>query len=81
MTQLKMGKPTEVSLWGTHRDTFPERRMVQLTLVHDYWKNHSFVQNFFVKVLSLLFNTLSRFVRAFLKKAEHQRTDAFELWC
>ena len=39
------------------------------------------VQNFFVKVISLLFNMPSRFVRAFLKKAEHQRTDAFELWC
>ena len=42
MTQLKMGKPTEASLWGTHKDTSPERRMVQLTLVHDNWKNHSF---------------------------------------
>ena len=38
MTHLKMGKPTEASLWGTS----PERRMVQLTLVHDNWKNHSF---------------------------------------
>ena len=39
------------------------------------------IQTFVSKVKSLLFNMLSRFVRAFLKKAEHQRTDAFELWC
>ena len=34
--------------------------------VHDYWKNHSFdYMDFFGKVMSLLFNTLSRFVIAF----------------
>ena len=40
-----------------------------LTLISvcDYWKNHSFVS----KVMSLLFNTLSRFVIAFLPKIKH----------
>ena len=38
-----------------------------LTSVHDYWKNHSFVS----KVMSLLFNTLSRFVRAILPRSKH----------
>ena len=39
-----------------------------LTSVHDYWKNHSFdyIWTFVGKVMSLLFNTLSRFVIAFL---------------
>ena len=37
--------------------------MVQLTSIHDYWKNHSFdIQTFVSKVMSLLFETLSRFV-------------------
>ena len=35
-------------------------------------------QAFVGKVMSLLFNILSRLV---IKKAEHQRMDAFELWC
>ena len=39
--------------------------MVQLS--HPYWKNHSFVG----KVISLLFNTLSRFVIAFLPRSKH----------
>ena len=38
---------------------------VQLTSIHDYWKNHSFDYATFVdKVMSLLFNMLSRFVIA-----------------
>ena len=37
-----------------------------LSSVHDYWKNHSFD-----KVVSLLFNTLSRFVIAFLLRSKH----------
>ena len=36
--------------------------MVQLTSTHDYWKNHSFIWILVCKVMSLLFNTLSRFV-------------------
>ena len=47
------------------------------------------IQTFVSKVMSLLFNMLSRFVIAFLSRskhlfismAEHQRTDIFELWC
>ena len=37
-----------------------------LTSVHDYWKNHSF--DFVGKVVSLLLNTLSRFVIVFLPR-------------
>ena len=39
--------------------------IVTLTSIHDYWENHSF--DFVGKVVSLLFNTLSRFVTAFLQ--------------
>ena len=45
-----------------------------LTSVHDYWKNHSFDytdQTFISKVmLSLFFNTLPRFVIAFLPRSK-----------
>ena len=43
-----------------------------LTYVHDSWKNHSFtIQAFVSKVMSLLFNRLSRFVIAFLPRSKH----------
>ena len=43
-----------------------------LTSIHDYWKNHSFDYTTFVgEVMSLLFNTLSRFVIAFLPRSKH----------
>ena len=43
-----------------------------LTSIHDYWKNHSFdYTDFFGKVMSLLFNMLSRFVIAFLPRIKH----------
>jgi len=43
-----------------------------LTSMHDYWKNHSFDYTDFVgKVMSLLFNMLSRFVLAFLPRSKH----------
>ena len=42
-----------------------------LTSVHDYWKNDSFdYTDLCRKVMSLLFNTLSRFVTAFLPKSK-----------
>ena len=48
------------------------------TSVHDYWKNHSFdymgkLYSFdcISKVMSLFFNTLSRFVIAFLSRSKH----------
>ena len=41
-----------------------------LTSVHDYWKNHSFDYFFVGKVMSLLFNMLSRFVIAFLPRGK-----------
>ena len=38
----------------------------------DYWKNHSLnIQTFVDKIMSLLFNMLSRFVIAFLPKSKH----------
>ena len=38
-----------------------------LTSIHDYWKDHNFhYMDFFGKVMSLLFNVMSRFVIAFL---------------
>ena len=43
-----------------------------LTSVHDYWKNRSFDRWTFVgKVISLLFNMLSRFVITFLPRSKH----------
>ena len=42
-----------------------------VTSVHDYWKNHSLTVWIFVsKVMSLLFNMLSRFVIAFLPRSK-----------
>ena len=48
--------------------------MVQLSYppIHDYWKNHSFdYTDFCWQVMSLVFNTLSRFVIAFLRRNKH----------
>ena len=43
-----------------------------LTSVHDYWKAIALIiWTFVVKVTSLLFNTLSRFVIAFLPRSKH----------
>ena len=43
-----------------------------LTCVHKYWKNHSFdSMDLCCKVMSLLFNMLSRFVIAFLPRSKH----------
>ena len=43
-----------------------------LTPIHDYWKNHSFdYMDLVGKVMSLLFNILSRFVIAALPKTKH----------
>ena len=42
-----------------------------LTSIHDHWKNQALTRQAFVgKVMSLLFNTLSRFVIAFLPKSK-----------
>ena len=42
-----------------------------LTYIHDYWKNHSLtMQSFVGKVMSLLFNMLSRFVIAFFPRSK-----------
>ena len=41
-----------------------------LTIIHDYWKNYSFDYSNLSKVMSLLFNTLSRFVIAFLPRSK-----------
>ena len=48
--------------------------IVQLShLFCDYWKNHSsdYIQTFVGKMMSLPFNTLSRFVIAFLPRSKH----------
>ena len=43
-----------------------------LTFIHDYWKSHSFdYWTFFSKIMSLLFNMLSRLVIAFLPRSKH----------
>ena len=42
-----------------------------LTSIHDYWKNHSLDETTFVgKVMSLLFNMLSRLVITFLPRSK-----------
>ena len=42
-----------------------------LTSIPDYRKNLSFIQTFVSKVMSLFFNTLSKFVIAFLPSSKH----------
>ena len=43
-----------------------------LTSIHSYWKNHSFdYMDLCYKVISMLFNMLSRFVIAFLPRYKH----------
>ena len=46
-----------------------------LTFIHDYWENHSFdcmtIWTFVSKIMPVLFNTLSRFVIAFLPRSKH----------
>ena len=43
-----------------------------LTSIYDYWKKHSLIRRTFaVKVMSLLFNMLSRLVIAFLPRSKH----------
>ena len=41
-----------------------------LISIHDYWKNNSTTWTFVGKVMSLLFNTLFRFVTAFLPRSK-----------
>ena len=43
--------------------------LISLSFIYDYWKNHSF--NFVGKVMSLLLNTLSSFIMAFLPRSRH----------
>ena len=51
-----------------------------LTSVHDYWKKHSFdYMNFVSKVMSLLFNMLSRFIIAFLPRSSVQFSSVAQL--
>ena len=43
-----------------------------LTAIHDYWKTIALaIQTFVSKVISLLFNTLSRFTIAFLPRSQY----------
>ena len=41
-----------------------------LTSIHNYWKNHSFDYTDIPKVMSLLYNMLSRLVIAFLPRSK-----------
>ena len=46
--------------------------IVQLTSIHDHWKNHSLTtQTFVFKVMSLLFNMVSSLVIDFLPRSKH----------
>ena len=42
-----------------------------LTSIPDYWKNHNSYQTFVDRVMSLLFNMLSRLVIAFCPRSKH----------
>ena len=42
-----------------------------ITSIHEYWKNHNFVQTFVSKVISFVSNTLSRFVVVFSPRSKH----------
>ena len=45
--------------------------MVQLSSIHDYWKNHTLTRwTFIAKVMSLIFNMLSRLVITFLPRSK-----------
>ena len=45
--------------------------MIQLSSIHEYWKNHSFTyMHLCWQVISLLFNMLSRFLIAFLPRSK-----------
>ena len=41
------------------------------TSIHDYWKNHSFDYMNLYQLMSFLFNTLFKFVIAFLPRSKH----------
>ena len=57
---------------GINSSVFSLSYCPALTSIHDYWKNHSLTIHTFVgKVMSLLFNMLSRFVIAFLPRSKH----------
>ena len=58
---------SNTTVWRHHSSVLSLFYSPTLTSIHDYWKNHSLtVQTFVSKVMSLLFNTLSRFVTAFI---------------
>ena len=52
-----------------HRLKGHEFEQPTLTSLHDYWKNHTWT--IVCKVMSLLFNMLSRFIRIFLPRSKH----------
>ena len=60
------------TVWKHHSSVLSLLHGPTLKAIHDYWKNHSFDYMAFVsKVMSLLFNTLSKFVIAFLPRSKH----------
>ena len=76
------GKSTGVSAIAFSSSLIPQFKSINssllsllyvptLTFIHDYWKNHSFNYTDLVgKVMSVLFNMLSRFVIAFLPRSK-----------
>ena len=59
----------------------PAFSIVQLSSIHGYWKSHSLTtQTFIIKVMSLLFNILSRFVIAFLPSSRYLLFSWLQSW-
>ena len=59
------------TVWKHHSSVLSLLHGPTLKAIHDYWKNHSFDYMAFVsKVMSLLFNTLSKFVIVFLPRGK-----------
>ena len=57
---------------STSSSTFSFLYDPTLTFIHDDWKNHSLtVQTFVGKVMSLLYDMLSRLIIAFLPRSKH----------
>ena len=63
---------SSTSIWKHQSFGSQSSFMVRFTSVPDYWKNHSFdYTDLFDKVMSLLFNILSRFVIAFFPRSKY----------
>ena len=62
---------SNTTVWKHQSSVFNLLYGPTLTAIHDYWKNHSFVyMDLWGKVMSLLFNMLSRLVITFLPRSK-----------